>query len=149
MIEIVPASPAHIGAIAHRMRAEDRLECAAFGHSPKSALRNGYRASTESWTAKVDGVPHAMFGLVPVSILEGEYTPWFLGSDETYRHPRDMIATGEALVSYWLDSSKKLSNVVMSTNVRAIRLLRRWGFSIGDQERMIGGYPFLDFWIER
>ena len=144
MIEIVRASPAHVGVIANRMRQIDRDECAAFGHSPKTALRNGLRASTEAWTAKVDGVPACMFGLVPVSILEGEATPWFLGSDETYRHPRDMIVTGEALVSYWLESWRHLSNYVAVENVKAIRLLERWGFSIGE-EREFGGAAFVRF----
>jgi ribosomal protein S18 acetylase RimI-like enzyme len=99
------------------------------------------------WTAKVDGIPHAMFGLIVTSILGGEGTPWFLGSDETYRHPREMLVMGRRLMARWLDS--RLSNVVAQQNHRAIRMLRAWGFTVGGHEKMIGGVAFLDFWMER
>lgn len=131
------------------MRDIDRIECAALGRSPKQALRQGLIASTEAWTAKLDGIPHAMFGIVHTSLIDREAMPWFLGSDETYRHPREMLIFGTRLVAHWLDSSELLSNVIMTANVRAIRLLKRWGFTVGDEERMIGGHAFLDFWVAR
>lgn len=149
MIEIVPASPAHVGRIANRMREADRLECAAMGNTPKRALRNGLMTSAEVWTAKVNGVPEAMFGLVITSALTGQAVPWMLGTEEIYRHPREMIRWGDATVKRWLDSTGTLSNYVSTGNARAIRLLRRWGFEIGKEVIMFAGAEFVTFRLER
>jgi len=148
-VEVVPASPAHVGVIANRMREADVLECRALGRSPKQALRLGLRASSEAWTAKVDGRPEAMFGLVVTSALGGEGTPWMLGSEEIYRHPRLMIRHGERVLRRWLDSTPTLSNYVSADNLRAIRLLRRWGCEIGSEVHMQGGCGFVAFRLER
>lgn len=148
-VEVVPAHAGHVGTIAARMRDIDRMEVAAFGRTPKRALRLGIMGSTIAMTAKVEGKPEAMFGVVPVSLLDGLGSPWFLGTDEVYRHGRELVAWGPELVGKMLDSSPHLSNVVMAANGRAIRLLRRWGFVMGDEAKMIGGHAFLDFWMDR
>lgn len=129
------------------MRVEDRRECAAFGHSPKQALRDGLNASTICLTALVDGKPEAMMGLVVVSAIEGLGRPWMLGTDEIFRHGRELIAWGPGILSGMFDSTPRMSNLVSSTNARAIRLLRRWGFAVEEQEEMIGGVAFRKFWM--
>jgi hypothetical protein len=131
------------------MRAADRRECAAFGRTPHQALHYSLNSSSFALTAFVDNVPHAMFGLVPFSIANGIGRPWFLGTDEVYRHPREMISQGSFLVELMLDSFPRLENVVALDNVRAIRLLRAWDFVIGVDEQLIGGVRFLPFWRER
>lgn len=146
MIELIRAKPAHVGVIANRMRASDVEEAAAFGHSPKQALRLGLMASSEAWTARIDGRPEAMFGLVTVSALDGLARPWFLGTDAVFDHGREMLRTGRMITARWLDSNRRMENLVSATNDRAIRLLGRWGFVIGDETMTIGGVPFLKFW---
>lgn len=145
MVEIVPASPAHIGRIASRMRADDRAECAAFGLSPREALRRGLAESTLAWTAKVDGRPEAMFGLVVVSAIEGSGRPWLLGTEAVFAHGRALIGRGPALIAAMLDSTPHLENLVSASNPRAIALLRRWGFTIEEDRQMIGNIEFLTF----
>lgn len=149
MVDIIPASPAHVGRIANRLRMIDRIECEAFGLSPKQALRRGIIESERAWSALVDSKPEAMFGWVTVSAIEGLVRPWFLGSDEVYRHGRDMIITGRKFVAAMLDSSRRAENLVSAVNGRAIRLLERWGFTVEDDIQMIGAMPFRTFWIER
>ena len=149
MISIVPASPAHVGVIANRMRDCDVRECAALGHSPKGALRHGLKVGYEVWTARHDGRPEAMFGLTVTSALGGEAIPWMLGTDEIYRHPREMIRWGESLVKRWLDSFPHLENLVSVENAAAIRMLRRWGFTIGKDVIASGGVDFVPFTMER
>lgn len=119
------------------------------GRSPRQALRLGLVTSTEVWTAKVDGRPEAMFGLVVTSALGGKGVPWMLGTDEIYRHPRLMIRHGERVLQRWLDSTPTLSNYVSVDNSRAIRLLRRWGCSIGWKVIMHGDCGFVSFTMER
>lgn len=146
-VELVRAHAGHVGTIAARMRDIDRLETMACGKTPKQALRMGIIASTIVLTAKVDGRAEAMMGLVPLDLLSGKGTPWFLGTDEVYRHGREMIAWGPGIIWQFVDSTPHLSNVVMQANTKAIRLLRCWGFTVGDEVKMIGGRAFLDFWM--
>jgi hypothetical protein len=145
-VQIVDAKRAHIGRIARRMRAMDRLECAAKGRTPACALRYSLASSSFAMTALVDGSPHAMFGLTPYSLASGVGRPWFLGTDEVYRHPRDMVRTGEMLVEIMQDSFRRLENVIAAANDQGIRLLKRWGFTIGEETQVIGGVRFLPFW---
>lgn len=127
------------------MRAADVIETTALGYSPKEALRIGLRGSLMTFTAKVDGKAEAMLGLTPVSLIEGVGRPWMLGSEEIYRHGREMLAFGPDIIAMFRDSSRTLQNVVSAENGRAIRLLKRWGFAVGDEVEMIGGVPFLTF----
>ena len=148
-IRIVRASPGHVGRIASRMRADDVIECAAMGHAPKRALRDGLTASTLCFTALVDGRPEAMFGLVVGSALSGEGTPWMLGTEAIYDHPRAMLRWGPRFVAAMLDSTSVLSNLIAVRNGRAVRMLRRWGFSMSKETIMIGDVEFVTFRMER
>ena len=127
------------------MRADDVRECAAMGHAPKAALRDGLTASSRCFTALVDGRPEAMFGLVVTNALNGEGTPWMLGTDAIYLHPRAMLRWGPRFVAAMLDSTPALSNLVAVDNVRAIRFLRRLGFSIGEDRIMFASTEFVAF----
>ena len=149
MITILPATLTHIGPIATRMRVADRVECAALGHSPKQALRAGLASSSPAWTALVDGRAEAMFGLVVTSALGGEGRPWMLGSDAIYAHPRAMLRRGPRFLAAMFRSAPRLSNLVAADNVRAIRLLRRWGFTLDKETTMIGNIAFRLFHAER
>lgn len=130
------------------MRAIDRIECEAMGHSPKAALRAGLMNSSLCFTATVDGKPECMFGLVVNNALCGKGTPWFLGSDAVYEHPREMLRYGPHFVRAFCDSTPHLSNLVSCENDRAIRFLRRLGFTIEEQPVPIGGAEFLRFELE-
>lgn len=147
-MRIVPASPVHVGPIAARMREQDRIEAAAVGNSPKQALRQGIKGG-EAWTALVDGRPEAMFGIVDANALTGEAVPWMLGTDAIYRHGRDLLVGGPMFLERWFDSRRLLRNIVSASNIRAIRLLERWGFVVERDEREVGGVIFRTFWMER
>lgn len=132
------------------MREADVREVGASGHTPKQALRLGLMASTWALTAKVDGRPEAMLGLVPVSALTGEGCPWMLGTPEVYRHGRALLRHGPAIVERMLDSTPhRLANKVGAFNEPAIRLLRRLGFSIGKEVILTAGVEFVAFSMER
>lgn len=147
-LAIDPARLTHVGPIASRMRDADRIETAAFGHSPRQALRAGLIAGP-AWTVLVDGAPEAMFGLVVTSAIEGRGTPWMLGTDAIYRHAREMIRLAPLVMAHAFDSCRRLDNLVSAENARAIRLLWRWGFTVEERELTIGGAVFHPFWMER
>lgn len=148
-VEVVASRVTHIGPIANRMRAIDREECEAMGHSPKHALRNGFMLSDRCWTALVDGRPEAMFGAVTVSAIDRRSTVWFLGTDEVYRHGRVLLSWGPSFLRKAVDSSWHASNLVSSANGKAIRLLQAWGFTVETEEHDVRGVPFRYFWMTR
>lgn len=148
-VELVPASLAHVGRIARRMRAIDQLECTAKGRDPAFALRYSLASSSFALTALVDRSPHAMFGVTPFSLAEGVGRPWFLGTEAVFDHPREMLQTGRKVVGLMLASFPRLENVIACANDQGLRMLRRWDFEIGEEVQMFGGVGFLPFWKVR
>lgn len=144
-IQIVPARHVHVGRIANNMRDIDRRECEAMGRTSKQALRAGIARSIRCWTALVDGRPEAMFGVVVESALGGVAVPWFLGTDEVYRHGRELLMWGPGIIERLHDSRMTLRNLVSSENRRAIRLLEKWGFEVSADEQEIRGIMFRAF----
>ncbi|WP_234715678.1 hypothetical protein [Sphingopyxis macrogoltabida] len=127
------------------MRDIDVRECAAFGHTPKAALREAILNSDKAWTALVDDRPEAIFGVVVNSALTGQGAPWFLGTDVVWQHARALLVIGPAIVARLHDSSESLAGYVSVENAAAIRMLKRWGFDVGQDRRRIGGVPFYGF----
>jgi hypothetical protein len=148
-VDLVAASPAHVGRIATRMREADVIECRAMGLTPKEALRAGLRASSLCYTARVDGRPEAMFGLVVTNALCGEGAPWMLGTDAIYEHPREMIRRARPILAAFVDSTKYQSNVVAKDNTRAIRFIRWLGFNVREGVIVFAGTEFLAFDMDR
>jgi len=148
LIELVRASPAHVGRIANRMREADRGECAALGMSPKAALRKSLTASVLAYTAKIDGSPAGMFGVTPGNTLEGVGHPWMLATDAAFDCARLLVAAGPDLIAIMHRRFRRLENIVSAENHRAIRMLKRWDFEFGNMQLPVGGVLFVRFWRE-
>lgn len=145
-VELRPASPAHIGSISARMRDADRIECAAFRLTPKDALRQAMRGASIAATAFVDGRPEAMLGASCLNAIEGIGRPWMLATDRAFDCARPMLVLGPEIVGQLHGRFTRLENMVWRGNARAIRMLRRWGFTIGEDAVVHGGLEFLPFW---
>lgn len=148
-VELVRARLTHVGPLANNMRPMDRIEARAMGRSPREALRNGLRCSLEPITALDCGKPGAMMGVVPVDLVAGRGIVWLLGTEAIYRHGRELVALGPTIIGRWLEIFTVLENAVSIENGRAIRLLRRWGFTVGTDVSDYGGVPFVPFRLER
>jgi len=135
--------------LATRLRAIDVAECAAMGRDPAAALRHGLLASSQCWTALVDGRPEAMFGLVIESVVPSRGVPWFLGSEAVWREARALLVLGPQVLARLHDSSAVLANLVSADNTRAIRLLQRWGFAVAPETVTVGGLAFRRFAARR
>ncbi len=144
MIDIVPASPAHVGTVATRMRDIDRLECSMFGRTPKQALRLSVMSAACAWTAKIDGRPEAMFGAAAVSSLEGIGSPWLLMTDDAVRHARALVVLGRRYSDAMQRRFPRLENRVHADNEVAIRWLSRLGYAIKEIE-LVNGQPMRSF----
>ncbi len=144
MIEVKAARPQHVGPIATRMREIDREECASSGMSGKDALRYGLLYSETAWTVLVDGRPEAMFGVVPVSLLEGRGHVWLLMTDDAMKQHRAIVRLGKRYTEALHRHYRILSNRVHARNDPAIRWLTHLGFFVGAVD-VIRGRPMRDF----
>lgn len=95
-----------------------------------------------------DGAVTAMFGLTAVSALGGLARPWFLGSDDVFNHPRELLCTGRRIIQWWLREFPTLENIVAVNNHAAIRLLMHWGATVGGKQEAHRGVQFVPFTIQ-
>jgi hypothetical protein len=90
-----------------------------------------------------------MFGVVPTAVLGGTGTVWMLGVEDVFRYGRQLLVQGPGIIACWLETFSVLENVVAVENHQAIRLLRHWDFTIGDEIEVHRGVEFVRFHIER
>lgn len=142
---IQPAHIRHINRLANRMREVDRVECLATGRQPKQALRHCLNGSTLAWTVLKDNKPVGMFGVLPLSIIEGRGAPWFLGTDELLTGARQWIKWGPGFVEAMQGDFPRLQNIVAIDNHRAIRVLKALGFAVSTETVIVGGVAMVRF----
>ncbi|BBF92841.1 phage protein Gp13 family protein [Blastochloris tepida] len=131
-LEIVPAEPAHIPAIAQRMRSADVAEVrAASGLSPADALRFGLSKSSACFTALVDGRPEIMFGVGDMDAASGIGCVWLLGTDAVDRHFRLFLRQSVEWLRKLLSRYSVLRNFVSDDNAVSKRWLRWLGAEFG------------------
>lgn len=135
-----------VGFIGARMAKIDRLECAVYGRSPTEALALAMDASVLCWTGCMNGLPQAMFGVTPVSLLTGWGRPWFLGTDKARKAQREFLTMAPDFLARIEVIFPKLDNYVHQSNGAAIRWLRRLGFVVETELQDHGGEPMLRFY---
>lgn len=127
------------------MRDLDIQELAAStGDTPLSALQQGLLTSSEVYTALADGVPYAMFGVVPVSILGGVGLPWLLTSKDVVKHAKEIVRWSEPVARHWVANSyTTLINMIDGRHKPALRWAKHVGFTVHAGEPYgIEGRPF-------
>lgn len=144
MIEVVASRPTHVGPIAVKMRAIDVEECLHVGLTPKGALRQGLSTSETCWTVKLNGVPVAMFGVVPVSAMEGRGRVWMLMTNDAMKHRRAILRMGRIYTEALQRHYRILENYVHAENEATIRWLSRLGYVVGAID-VIRGVPVRYF----
>jgi hypothetical protein len=137
----------HASHIAPRLRGADVQEVAAYaGVAPLRALCLSMRASSLAVTAVWDGEPVGMFGVVPVSTVDGIGAPWMLGTPRVDRLAREWLIEAPQWLTMLGDGYFVLRNWVDARNVRSIAWLRRMGFSVAKPEPYgAAGLPFRRF----
>lgn len=144
---IVPATLDHAGHVAAFLRAADAAEVfASHGLDAQSACRLSVVQSIEAWAGLADGEPVCLFGVAPVSLVHGEFSPWMLGTFSLHRHAGAFLRRNRAMVSKWRRTYPVMRNQVDARNRASIRWLRWLGFKIGPQHPAgILGLPFHTF----
>jgi hypothetical protein len=131
--------------IGRLMAPMDALECRAMGREPRAALEAGFYGSTLCWTAVVDGKAQAMFGVAPISVLDGKGSPWFLGTEEARTMGRAFMREAPAFVTTMQRFYPSLENWVHQDNRRSRRWLARLGFHFGVEAVHFGNEPMIRF----
>lgn len=131
------------------MREADRQEVIAM-HGPvtmEDAVARAVLLSDLCWTwAAPDHEPIAIFGVAPVSLLEGVGAPWLLGTPRVLDYPGVLVREGRSYVQRMLAAHPHLENFVDARNVRSVRWLERLGFKLHPAMPMgAAGLPFHRF----
>lgn len=135
--------------VAANMRAEDAAEVfAVSGRGPLAALANAVDCSIEPLTFAPDGVPAAIFGVVPNPCDAGfTAAPWLLGTDEFPRHARRIARFGPAFLALLERDHDHLINFIDKRNTVHIGWIKRLGFTVTREVSEFGfeRRPFLQF----
>lgn len=118
---------------ARRLRAADIEEIrVASGLSPAVAVDRSLALSTHAWAAYDDrGGPLALWGVGPLSLLEGRGCPWLLATDAFDALPRRLVARlSLRLLRDVTAAYPRLENHVDARHARAVRWLKWLGFTL-------------------
>ena len=153
MIELVPALPEHVAAIAADPRPADAAEVWRLTRGDVgAALHAGLRSATRAYTALYDGVPAAIVGVSAYSSMTGIGVVWMLGSArlDTRHGRRAILALAPGLIRLFRELYPgMLFNIVDERNAAAVRFLRWAGFTIqGPIQLGPAGEGFCPFYIE-
>ena len=144
------ASPSDAQSLGSRLRAADIEEIrAASGLAPAEALCRSCDFSTHVWAVReIDGDPIALWGVGPVSLVEGKGCPWLLASDAFESFGPDIARLSRSLLAAMRDLYPRLENHVDARHARAVRWLSWLGFTIEPAMPWgVEGRPFHRFWI--
>lgn len=120
--------------LAAHLRADDVQELAATrgpNVHPADAISRAVLLSSHAWVAASEGGRAiAIFGVAPVSLLNGIGSPWLLATDEAFRHPRSLVVEGRRYLSVMRAIYSDMVNYVDARNVRSVRWLKHLGFTL-------------------
>lgn len=148
------ASRSDAESLGARLRATDVEEIrAASGLAPLEALRRSYDLSTHVWAVRgrdevPDASPVALWGVGPLSLIEGRGCPWRLASDDFERLGLDIARLSRPLLDRMRTFYPRLENRVDARHTKAVRWLSWLGFAIDPAMAWgVEGRPFHRFWM--
>ena len=143
MIEIAPGGADVVAELAQAMHPLDAAELRAAGLDVATAL-----AGCQMTTALHDGRLIAVFGCASMPDSPGNGIPWMLCTAAIDKAPpRSVALAADRVVSGWMATHARLSNLVHRRNKRAITFVRWLGFTVHDQQPAgPGGEFFLFDW---
>lgn len=151
---IGPASRSDADSLGVCLRAADVEEIrAASGLAPLEALRRSYDFSTHVWAVRDPGgqpiaAPIALWGVGPLSLIEGRGCPWLLASDAFEQLGSDIARLSRPLVAGMRTLYPRLENRIDARHTKAVRWLSWLGFAIDPAASWgVEGRPFHRFWM--
>lgn len=122
-----------VAPLALTMRAEDRAEVWASQHlTPAEALEASLRHSVMAFTFEIIGMPAAMFGLIPGSIIGGRACVWLLTGEACDRIPVTFLKLSRKMISRFLELYPVMENWIDARYERAVKWARLCGAEVED-----------------
>jgi len=142
MIRIEPATAQDIKALSSSIHPDDAAELRAAGLTVEAALAGA------CCHALMDGdTLLALFGCAPMPGDAGAGIPWMLSTCAIDKAPRrGVAAAADYVVSSWMATHRRLSNLIHRRHARAMRFVRWLGFNVVEQPQGPGGEFFLFQW---
>lgn len=144
-----PPESGDVRYIAERMRQADRDEVFAVRGEVNlvSVVADAVLRSSMCWTGiTLEREPVCIFGVVPVSLLTGQGSPWMLSTEKVFRFPGALVRETSRYLERMLGVYPHLENYVDARNVRSVRWLTRVGFTVHPpQPYGAAGLPFHRF----
>ena len=131
--------------LAPNLRQDDINEIHALELTPSQSLLRGYVYSDECYSVKFNNKVIGMFGVSGYGMAKGFGSIWFLGSDETTKHPIAFVKEGRNYIRKFLQKYDILINAVDSRNHSHIKWLKHIGLNV-TTPIIINGYEFLQFY---
>ena len=148
-VRMVDVTQEHIDSLAPRLRNIDKLECYHMsGLDARSALQVSVKYSDMSFVVTVDGIPHAIWGVTPMSHWYGAYRPWMLMSDWSLKNKRLFWRLSKKYVDGLTKMVHYLENYILAINEWSIRWLQHLGFTIHKEIEILNGQQWRKFSME-
>jgi hypothetical protein len=144
------ATVADVTGLAPHLRAADVAEIqAASGLDSAEGLVRSFNLSTHVWAVRdATGRPIALWGVGPLSLVEGRGCPWLLAADAFEALGPDIVRLSRPLLAAMRDLYPRLENHVDARHRKAVRWLSWLGFTIEPAMPWgVEGRPFHRFWI--
>ncbi len=140
MVKIRTAKSRDIKKIGGRLREADAQELLAAGNvSAEAALAYSFDRSTLRYTVELDGLPVAMFGIMPDCILGVTANVWLLGTPELAQIKKTFVRMSRVVIARFLECYPMLWNIVDVRYVSAIRWLESCG-AVFDESSAVEGF---------
>jgi len=132
-IEIRESIQEDILAIKDRLRKEEVQEVWASNNAtPEKALTESFKRSSKCYTFLIDGIPAAMFGIAPDSLLSNSASVWFLGTDDMGRAKKTFMVQSRRFINLLLKEYPVLYNFVDYRYKKTLQWLEWCGAKIFD-----------------
>lgn len=151
-VMIRTAFESDLDTVAANLRREDAEELRAEGYYPsaRAALGVSFAASTVRLAALRDGVPVAVFGIVPDALAGSRAVVWLLGAEGLRRIPKTFVRASRAVIAHFLTLYPVLYNRVDARYTGTVRWLEACGAEFAEPVPVgPGGHPFQSFTIRR
>lgn len=133
-----------------RLREADAKEVIAYRIENEAyGLGDSFARSSLRFTVDLDGVPMAMFGIVPDTILGPTACVWLFGADGMNKIKKTFVKCSRQVIADFLIHYPVLWNVVDGRYVSSIRWLKSCGAVFNETPVKIGGVDFFGFEMRR
>lgn len=131
-VQFVPATADDVRRFIPLARAEHRGEIEAMGGDVDTLMRKTFAMSAEAWAVTFDGEPAVLFGVIPISLLQGYGSPWVLTTPVIERHRKTFYRLSREVVTRLREHYPMLGSSIYHKFGKSLRWARKLGFEVKD-----------------